>query len=60
MSVSMVRTRIMLTDMRDWREAARAHGEVFANIRPACTFVEVSGFIDPEWRVEIEAEAIVG
>jgi enamine deaminase RidA (YjgF/YER057c/UK114 family) len=56
----MVRTRIMLTDMRDWREAARAHGEVFANIRPACTFVEVSGFIDPEWRVEIEAEAIVG
>ena len=56
----MVRTRIMLTDMRDWREAARAHGEVFAGIRPACTFVEVSGFIDPEWRVEIEAEAIVG
>lgn len=56
----MVRTRIMLTDMRDWREAARAHGEVFASIRPACTFVEVSGFIDPEWRVEIEAEAIVG
>jgi enamine deaminase RidA (YjgF/YER057c/UK114 family) len=56
----VVRTRIMLTDMRDWREAARAHGEVFANIRPACTFVEVSGFIDPEWRVEIEAEAIVG
>jgi enamine deaminase RidA (YjgF/YER057c/UK114 family) len=55
----VVRTRIMLTDMRDWREAARAHGEVFTDIRPACTFVEVSGFIDPEWRVEIEADAII-
>jgi len=54
-----VRTRVMLTDMRDWREAAHAHGEAFAEIRPACTFVEVSGFIDPEWRVEIEAEAIL-
>jgi enamine deaminase RidA (YjgF/YER057c/UK114 family) len=34
--------------------------EIIAGIRPACTFVEVSGFIDPEWRVEIEAEAIIG
>jgi enamine deaminase RidA (YjgF/YER057c/UK114 family) len=55
----VVRTRIMLTDMTRWREAARAHGEVFAEIRPGCTFVEVSGFIDPEWLVEIEATAIV-
>lgn len=55
----VVRTRIMLTDMESWRDAARAHGEVFAGIRPACTFVEVSGFIDPEWRVEIEVDAIV-
>lgn len=55
----VVRTRIMLTDMTRWRDAARAHGEVFAEIRPSCTFVEVSGFIDPEWLVEIEASAVI-
>jgi len=56
----VVRTRIMLTDMTRWRDAARVHGEVFAEIRPGCTFVEVSGFIDPEWLVEIEASAVIG
>jgi enamine deaminase RidA (YjgF/YER057c/UK114 family) len=56
----VVRTRIMLTDVTRWKEAARAHGERFADIRPACTFVEVSGFIDPEWLVEIEIDAIIG
>ena len=55
----VVRTRIMLTDMLSWKDAARAHGEVFAGIRPGCTFVQVSGFIDPEWLVEIEATAII-
>jgi enamine deaminase RidA (YjgF/YER057c/UK114 family) len=55
----VVRTRIMLTEMARWREAARAHGEVFADIRPGCTFVEVPGFIDPEWLVEIEASAVI-
>jgi enamine deaminase RidA (YjgF/YER057c/UK114 family) len=55
----VVPTRIMLTDMTRWRDAARAHGEVFAEVRPGCTFVEVSGFIDPEWLVEIEATAII-
>lgn len=55
----VTRTRIMLTDMSTWRDAARAHGEVFADIRPGCTFVEVSGFIDPAWLVEIEASAII-
>lgn len=55
----VVRTRVMLTDMAMWKEAARAHGEVFADVRPACTFVEVSRFIDPEWLVEVEATAIV-
>ena len=49
----------MLTDISSWREAARAHGEVFRNIRPACTFVQVSGFIDPTWLVEIEADCVV-
>ncbi|MEM7429682.1 MAG: RidA family protein [Pseudomonadota bacterium] len=56
----VIRTRIMLTDAATWKEAARAHGEVFAEIRPASTFVEVSGFIDPEWLVELEADAVVG
>lgn len=54
----VTRTRIMLTDITQWREAARAHGEVFAEIRPACTFVQVSAFIDPDWLVEVEAEAV--
>jgi enamine deaminase RidA (YjgF/YER057c/UK114 family) len=49
----------MLTDITQWREAGRAHGEVFGEIRPACTFVEVKGFIDPLWLVELEADAIV-
>jgi enamine deaminase RidA (YjgF/YER057c/UK114 family) len=55
----VVRTRIMLTDMNTWQEAARAHGDVFGEIRPACTFVEVSRFIDQDWLVEIEADAVV-
>lgn len=53
------RTRIMLTDMNTWKEAARAHGEVFRDVRPGATFVEVSRFIDPDWLVEIEVDAIV-
>ena len=55
----VVRTRIMLVDIATWREAARAHGEVFGAIRPACTFVEVSRFVDPAWLVETEADAYV-
>ena len=55
----VVRTRVMLTDIGHWREAARAHGKVFGTIRPACTFVEVSRFIDPDWLVEIEADCVV-
>ncbi|MEZ5787216.1 MAG: RidA family protein [Xanthobacteraceae bacterium] len=55
----VVRTRVMLTDISTWKEAARAHGEVFSEIRPACTFVEVSRFIDPDWLVELEADAVL-
>jgi len=55
----VTRTRVMLTDMRDWRDAARAHGEYFSEVRPASTFVQVAGLIDPAWLVEIEADAIV-
>lgn len=53
-----VRTCVMLVDMDRWQEAARAHGEVFADIRPACTFVGVARFIDPEWLVEVEVDCL--
>jgi enamine deaminase RidA (YjgF/YER057c/UK114 family) len=55
----VVRTRVMLTDIRQWQQAARAHAERFARVRPACTFVEVSRFLDPQWLVEFEVDAIV-
>jgi len=55
----VIRTRIMLIDISRWRDAARAHGEVFHDVRPACTFVQVSGFIDPAWLVEIEADCVI-
>jgi len=48
----------MLTNIEQRREAARAHGELFGAIRPACTFVQVSRFIDPEWLVEVEADCV--
>ena len=56
----IVRTRVMLVDITHWREAARAHGEAFAAIKPACTFIEVSGFINPDWLVEIEVDCVIG
>ena len=52
----IIRTRIFLKDISQWKEAARAHGEVFGEIRPACTFVEISRLIDDDWLVEIEAD----
>lgn len=55
----VVRTRIMLVDMSTWKDAAKAHGEFFSEIRPACTFVEVKGFINKEWLVETEADCVV-
>jgi enamine deaminase RidA (YjgF/YER057c/UK114 family) len=55
---SVIRTRVMLTDITRWEDAARAHGEVFGQIRPACTFLEVSALINPEWLVEIEADCV--
>ncbi|RRD58009.1 RidA family protein [Comamonadaceae bacterium OH2545_COT-014] len=55
---TVVRTRVMLTDISRWEEAAKAHGEYFREIKPACTFVEVKGFIHKDWLVELEADCI--
>lgn len=52
----VVRTRVYLKDADTWKEAGRAHGKFFGEIRPASTFIEVSRLIDPDWLVEIEAE----
>ena len=55
----VVRTRMYVTDAADWDAVARAHGEFFGQVFPAATLVVVKELLDPRWRVEIEAEAIV-
>ena len=55
----VVRTRVLLTDVSYWEEAARAHGEFFGEIRPASTMVGGMVFVRQEWLVEIEADCVV-
>lgn len=55
----VVRTRIFVTDIGQWESIGRAHGEVFGDIRPASTMVEVSRLLHPEMVVEIEADALI-
>lgn len=54
-----IRTRIYLKNRADWADAARAHAEFFMDIRPACTFVIVTGFIQEDWLVETEMDCLV-
>jgi enamine deaminase RidA (YjgF/YER057c/UK114 family) len=55
----VVRTRTLLTRIEDWHAVAAVHGEFFGAIRPANTIMQVSRFIDPDWLVEFEADAVV-
>lgn len=55
----VIRTRILLTRIEDWREVAAVHGEFFRDIRPVNTIMQVSRFIDPDWLIETEVDAVV-
>ncbi len=59
-TADVVRTRMYITDPADADAIGAVHGEIFGNVRPASTMVVVAALLRPEWRIEIEAEALVG
>jgi enamine deaminase RidA (YjgF/YER057c/UK114 family) len=58
-TADVVRTRMYLTDASDWEAVGRAHGTVFRDVRPVSTMVVVAALLDPRWKVEVEAEAVM-
>ena len=56
---NVIRTRVMLTRIEDWRAVAEVHGEFFRDVRPVNTMVQVARFVDPEWLVETEVDAVL-
>jgi enamine deaminase RidA (YjgF/YER057c/UK114 family) len=56
----VVRTRVFLTDRSDAHAVERLHGELFVDIRPANTMLVVSGLMNPQWKVEVEVDAVIG
>jgi enamine deaminase RidA (YjgF/YER057c/UK114 family) len=56
----VVRTRMYVTDISRWEAVGRAHGQIFRDIRPVATMIEVSRLVDPDMLVEVEVEAVVG
>jgi enamine deaminase RidA (YjgF/YER057c/UK114 family) len=55
----VIRTRILLTRIEDWESVGQVHGEIFGEIRPVTTVMQVSQFADPDWLIEIEADAVL-
>lgn len=55
----VVRTRLFMTDVTKWEEAGRAHGEIFSDIRPVCTTLQIAALIDPRLVIEIEVSALI-
>lgn len=55
----VVRTRMYLTHAEDWEAVGKVHGELFGNVRPAATMVVVAKLLNPSWRIEIEADAVL-
>ena len=56
----VIRTRTLLTRIEDWESTGRVHGEIFKDIQPVNTVMQVARFIDPNWLVEIEVDAVIG
>jgi len=58
-ATDIIRTRMMLTRIEDWETAARVHGEFFGEIRPASTIMQVTAFVESDWLIETEVDAVV-